>query len=133
MEFDIVNTSDRSALDTSVFTLNLSGDLGATQSLSVYTEDFTKIKTYELIVIAWFTNYASNIGERFFEIEIEDDCENDLSLTAPSPSDILYSINSGNMNLPAFTDFLNSPDYCPISYLTSISPTLPSSTTVSLD
>ena len=58
---------------------------------------------------------------------MQDDCENNLLLTASSLPDIVYLITDGIVSQPAFTGFLNSPVYCPITYSTTISPTPPAS------
>ena len=56
-----------------------------------------------------------------------------MSLTASSLSDIEYFLTDGVVTRPAFTDFLNSPTYCPITYSTTISPTPPASLILTLD
>ena len=134
MEFSIVNSIDDSAIDSSLFTATLSAAEGDTQTLSVYTTDSGKVATYNLRIKAWYTNYATNLAVKDFTIVVQDDCENNLSLTAASLSNVVYYIHSGNVDLPAFTDFLNSPVYCPITYSTTFTPDpLPSSTTVTLN
>lgn len=74
----------------------------------------------------------TNIGQKDFTIDVTDTCETP-TLTASSLSDEVYTINSGAQATPAFVDFLDSPTYCPISYTIAVTPTLPASSTITLD
>lgn len=131
VEFAIVN-QDESAIDSSVFTATLSAVSGSTQTLSTFTQDSLKATTYNLRVKAWFTNYNTNIVSKDFTIVIQDTCESP-TLTAASLPNVVYYVNSGNVELAPFSDFLDSPVYCPITYASSFSPALPGTTTITLD
>lgn len=77
-------------------------------------------------------DYNSNEASKDFTIVVQDTCESPTMTTA-SLSNVVYFINSGSVALPAFADFLDSPTYCPITYATSFSPSLPATTSITLD
>jgi len=123
--FTITNT-DTTAFDATVFTATLSNVVGSTQTFSTQTDVSAKKATYNLRVTATFDNYSTNTGFLDFTIVINDDCETP-SLTASSLSNEVYVIHKVKQTTPAFTSFLNSPTYCPITYAIAISPSLPAS------
>ena len=63
-------------------------------------------------------------GQKDFTIIITDSCESP-TITASSLSNTNYIIGSVAQDTPAFSNFINSPSYCPVSYSHVVSPSLP--------
>ena len=117
---------DLSLIDTSVFTLD---DPSSPLMLSTYTEDATKVDTYEFTINLTTPDYPMNPGaSKDFSILIQKDdkcLEANIDITPGTPLQTLeYYVGSAAFDTQSFADFTVQPAYCEISYETKITPAL---------
>ena len=125
MEFEIVNI-DGSSIDTNVFTANLDPSLGAIQELSVYSILNSLAGTYDLKVKAWFTNYATNVGEKDFSVVVQENCETAMVVTPSAPiANESFTVARVAVITGVFAEFAAAPAHCFISgYTYTVTPAL---------
>ena len=85
VQFTIKN-QDGSEIDPLVFTKNFIADIGATNTLAIQTDDYTKAGTYYLRVEAAYIDLNNVKSEKDFSIDITNTCGTDATAASSEQS-----------------------------------------------